>query len=336
MTATKGVLLVNLGTPDSPSVSDVRRYLRQFLMDNRVIDIPFINRWLLINLIIVPFRGPKSAAEYQKLWDERGSPLKYYGEDLTENVQSELGEEYKVVLAMRYQNPSIQKGLAELRAAGVTSIKVIPLFPHYASASTGSVIEEVMRCMVDWQVLPKLDFVSQFYNHPALIETFADLAKAKMATTDYDHFVFSYHGIPERHIIKTEIKNCSFGDCCNKCDSKNQYCYRAQCFETTREMMKALDLPEDKVTTCFQSRLGKTPWIQPYTDDVLEDLAKKGVKKILAFSPAFVADCLETIFEVGETYKDDFIAAGGEQWDLVESLNVNPKWVSGVADMARS
>lgn len=331
----QGVLLVNLGTPDDPTTSAVRRYLREFLLDGRVIDIPFLPRWLLVNLIIAPFRGPKSAAEYQKLWEDRGSPLKFYGEDLRDAVQESLGNDYHVTLGMRYQNPSIESALFDLKSKGVTSIKVIPLFPQYASATTGSVQEEVMRIVSKWQVIPEIDFIAQFYSEELFLETIVENAKDKMENQEYEHFVFSYHGLPERQIYKAEIEACQLGDCCNSCDSRNQYCYRAQCFETSRLLAKKLDLQDDQYTVAFQSRLGKDPWIQPYTEDVVEQLAESGKKRVLAFSPAFVADCLETTLEVGETYKEEFIEKGGEVWDLVESLNVNPKWVDCVAKMAK-
>ncbi|MFY0627646.1 MAG: ferrochelatase [Reichenbachiella sp.] len=332
----KGVLLVNLGTPDDPSVKSVRRYLREFLFDKRVIDIPTIPRWLLVNLIIAPFRGPKSAKEYQKLWEDRGSPLKFYSEDLATDVQKNLGGEYHVVLGMRYQNPSIQSALDELQQNGVSSIKVVPLFPQYASATSGSVIDKVMEITSQWQVIPKIEFISNFFDHPLLLETIADRAKSKMENTQYDHFLFSYHGLPERQIFKAKIKNCNLGDCCNSCDSLNQYCYRAQCFETSRLLAQKLNLKPENCTTTFQSRLGKDPWIQPYTEDTLKELAHKDIKKVLVFSPAFVADCLETTLEVGETYKEEFIEAGGEVWDLVESLNTHPTWVKCVSDLAKS
>ncbi|MEO9965913.1 MAG: ferrochelatase [Reichenbachiella sp.] len=334
--AKKGILLVNLGTPDSPSVKDVRTYLREFLMDGRVIDIPFLYRWLLVNLIITTFRGPKSAKEYQKLWEDRGSPLKFYGEDLTKAVQKELGSDYVVVLGMRYQNPSIQVAIDELMRKGVSEIKVISLFPQYASATSGSVVEKVMDIVKGWQVIPKIEFEGPFFNHPKLIEAITQNAEKWMKEHDYDHFLFSYHGLPERQILKSGIETCKLGDCCNSCDHKNQYCYRVQCFETTRLIAKALDLPDDQVTTAFQSRLGKDPWIQPYTEDTLKRLAGEGKKNVLAFSPAFVADCLETTLEVGETYQEEFLELGGERWDLVESLNVHPSWVACVCDLARN
>lgn len=331
----KGVLLVNLGTPDSPNTGDVRKYLREFLMDGRVIDIPFLSRWLLVNLIIAPFRGPKSAKEYQKLWEDRGSPLKYYGEDLRDAVQEKLGKDYVVTLGMRYQSPSMESALLELKEKKVNSIKVIPLFPQYASATTGSVIEEAMRIVGQWQVIPKLHFIDQFIDNELFLDTFVTNAKRLMAEQEYDHFLFSYHGVPERQIYKAGISKCQLGSCCDKYGEANKYCYRAQCFETTRLLAAKLGLKEEQVTTSFQSRLGKDPWIQPYTEDKLKELAAGGTKKVLAFSPAFVADCLETTLEVGETYQEEFLEAGGEIWDLVPSLNMEDNWVECVTEMSR-
>ncbi|MEO9803377.1 MAG: ferrochelatase [Reichenbachiella sp.] len=332
----KGILLVNLGTPDSPSVKDVRKYLREFLMDKRVIDIPFLSRWLLVNLIITTFRAPKSAKEYQKLWEDRGSPLKFYGEDLSKAVQKKLGDEYLVELGMRYQNPSIQQAIEKLLNSNVEEIKVISLFPQYASATSGSVVDKVMDVVKDRQVIPKMSFEGPFFNHPKMLEAIADNAKKWISQHDYDHYLFSYHGLPERQIRKAKIEVCELGDCCNVCDSNNHFCYRAQCFETTRLLVKEMGLSMDKVTTVFQSRLGKDPWIQPYAEDKLKSLASEGKKNVLAFSPAFVADCLETTLEVGETYKEEFIELGGERWDLVESLNVHPAWVDCVCDLVKS
>ncbi len=330
----KGVLLVNLGTPDSTAVPDVRKYLREFLMDKRVIDIPAFPRWLLVNGIIAPFRAPKSAAEYQKLFTERGSPLKYYTEDLIDPLQALLGEEYVVKYAMRYQNPSIESVLDELKERNVSSIHVIPLFPQYASATTGSVIDKVMEITQKWQIIPDIKFTSQFLENELFLDVIAENGKKWMAKTDYDHFIFSYHGLPERQIRKGSVGNqCQLGSCCNTFHDRNRFCYRAQCFHTTRLLAEKLKLPEDNYTVCFQSRLGKDPWIQPYTEEVLTSLAEQGVKKVLAFSPAFVSDCLETTIEVGETYRDDFIGLGGEQWDLVESLNDDPQWVECLGEI---
>lgn len=333
-----GVLLVNLGTPDSPAVPDVRKYLQEFLMDGRVIDIPYPNRWALINLIIAPFRAPKSAKVYRELWTERGSPLKFYGEDVQRLVQQALGEEYLVELAMRYQSPSIDAGLETLRRAGVQEIVVIPFFPQYASASTGSVYEKVMGIVGTWQTIPRIRFTNTFFDHPKFIRAFADTARKYVAQTDFDFFLFSYHGLPERQITKGDLTGhtCKFGVCCDTLTPANQLCYRAQCFATTRLLVQELGLPEGTYTTSFQSRLGRTPWVQPYTDDVVKALPGQGKKRVLAFSPAFVSDCLETTIEVGEEYKELFEAAGGEHWQLVESLNANPLWVELLVELVQS
>lgn len=331
-----GVLLVNLGTPDSTSVSDVRKYLREFLMDKRVIDIPFIFRWMLVNLIIATFRAPKSAKEYEKLWEERGSPLKFYGEDLRDLVQQSLGDRYLVTLGMRYQNPSIQSALDELKASNVSEIIVVPLFPQYASATNGSVADKVMEITKEWQVIPTIKFINNFVEDPLFIDAWEEIGRKYLEKEDYDYYIFSYHGLPERQIRKASVDGyCQLGKCCDIYHKKNQYCYRAQCFLTTRLVTERLGIPMDKCMTTFQSRLGKDPWIRPYTDEVLVELANKGIKKVLAFSPAFVSDCLETTVEVGETFKEEFIEAGGEKWDLVESLNVHPKWVECLAQMTK-
>ena len=332
-----GVLLVNLGTPDSPSVKNVRKYLREFLMDGRVIDYPAIFRWPLVNLIIAPFRGPKSAKIYQELWTENGSPLKYYGMLNEQELQERLGPDFIVKLAMRYQNPSIEEGLSFLRSNDVSKIIVIPLFPQYASATTGSVIEEVNRIINKWQIIPEISFTNTFYDHPKLLEAFVNNAQKHLSKSSYEHVIFSYHGIPERQIKKGDYKGnvCKLGECCSQIGPSNQYCYRAQCFATTRLLVAKLGLKEGTYTTCFQSRLGKEVWIQPYTEQVIKDLAAKGIKSVLAFSPAFVADCLETTIEVGDEYKELFEEKGGEKWDLVESLNNQPLWIDLLEDLVK-
>ena len=331
-----GVLLVNLGTPDSPSVPDVRKYLREFLMDGRVLDIPALPRFILVNGIIAPFRAPKSAKIYKELWTETGSPLKYYGMEAERLLQERLGtDNYEVKLAMRYQSPSIQDALAHFQQLGLTNLIVIPFFPQYASASTGSVYEKVMDILKGWQVMPQLRFVNSFHDHPKFIEGFVNLGKKYLSERDYDHVLFSYHGLPERQIRKGDVTKqvCKLGACCESLTAMNQHCYRAQCFETSRQLVARLGIAEGNYTTSFQSRLGNDPWIKPYTDNVIPELAKKGVKSVLAFSPAFVADCLETTIEVGEEYKELFEKAGGKHWQLVESLNDSPIWIDLLEDL---
>lgn len=333
-----GVLIVNLGTPDSPAVPDVRKYLREFLMDGRVIDIPFASRFALVNGVIAPFRAPKSAKIYQELWTETGSPLKYYGHIVERELQQELGDNYVVKLAMRYQSPTIEAALNAFRQLGLTDMVVVPFFPQYASASTGSVYQKVMEIVSRWEVIPAIRFVNRFLDHPGFIEGFAQNARRYMANFDYDHFLFSYHGLPESQIRKGDVTKtvCHFGDCCDSLHALNQHCYRAQCFETTRLLVAALDIPEGKYTTSFQSRLGSDPWIKPYTDDVIKTMPGQGIKNVLAFSPAFVADCLETTIEVGVEYKELFEEAGGEHWQLVESLNDSPIWIETLVDLVKT
>ena len=334
---TKGVLLVNLGTPNSPEVKDVRAYLREFLMDERVIDIPYISRWFLVNVIIATFRSPKSAKEYKKVWTDKGSPLLVYGLRLEELLQETLGSDYIVSLGMRYQTPSINTALKAFENKGIDELIVIPLFPQYASASTGSVAQKVMEEIKDSLVIPTVRIVEKFFDHPTFIDALTAIAKQQMNDKEYDHFVFSYHGLPERQILKSAVDDyCKIGDCCNTYHSKNAYCYRAQCFATTRLLAEKLEIPKDKYSICFQSRLGKEPWIQPYIDDAVDDIISKGAKKVLAFSPAFVADCLETTIEIGQEYKDSFKEKGGEEWDLVASLNDHPLWVQTLKEIVEN
>ncbi len=332
----KGILLVNLGTPDSPAVGDVRRYLDEFLMDGRVIDIPRPNRLMLVKGIIVPFRGPKSAKTYKKIWNENGSPLMYYTRRMQRMLQEELGDNYCVELGMRYQNPSIESALEKLRAEGVKSIRVIALFPQYASATTGSVHQKVMEIVSKWQTIPNLTFVNSFHNNSGMIRIFAENGR-KHQPESYDHILFSFHGLPQRQLIKADDsgQHClKSPDCCMELTHSNKFCYSAQCYDTARLIAKALDIPAHKYTVTFQSRLGKSEWAKPYTSDTIHDLAVKGVKKLLVFSPAFVADCLETIYEIGEEYDEDFKELGGEKVQLVESLNDKPEWIRVLAELS--
>ena len=329
-----GVILINQGTPDSASISDVRKYLREFLMDKRVIDIPFISRLFLINFIIAPFRAPKSAAIYKKLWTAKGSPLKFHGIEAAGLLQQTLGEGYDVRLAMRYQSPSIESVLKDFEKKGFEKIIIIPLFPQYASATTASVNEKVMELIGSWQAIPELKFIGNFYNHPGFIKSFAETGKKYLSQQSYDHILFSYHGLPERQITKTDYAAyCKFGSCCDSINDSNRFCYRAQCYETTRLLARELNINEENYTVSFQSRLGKNPWIKPYSDFKIVELAQKGYKNILVFSPSFIADCLETTIEIGDEYKELFEANDGENWQLVESLNTSPMWIETLKKM---
>jgi len=334
-----GILIVNLGTPDEPSRSAVYRYLKEFLLDPRVIDINAISRNLLVRAIIAPFRSGPSSKSYKELWTDKGSPLKYYGQQLVAQLSTLLGDQYRVELAMRYQSPSIAGAIERMMADKVGKIVVFPLFPQYASASTGSVHEEVMRLLSRQQIIPDVRMISSYGTWEPMIRLFAENARRNYDLNDYDHILFSYHGLPERQLRKAD----AFGhclqkaDCCQTLTTTNQFCYSAQCYATTRALAAELGLKSERYTVCFQSRLGRDPWRQPYTVRVLEDLAKnKGVKRILVFCPAFTADCLETIIEIKEEYRTDFIKWGGEQLDLVESLNDQPEWAAALAEMLKN
>lgn len=336
----KGVLLINLGTPNSPSVSDVRKYLREFLTDKYVIDLPSIPRWILVNFIIAPFRGPKSAKVYQELWTENGSPLKHYGKRVESLLQEKMGDEYSIKLAMRYQNPSIKNVLRELQKENIHDLLVIPLYPQYASSTTKSSIEKVKEELKKLNYHPKIKFVETFLTNPKFIETFAQNGMKYWSTGKYDKVMFSYHGVPERHILK----DCTNGhckldkNCCALYSNKNALCYRAGCYETSRLIAKAMNLKETEYDVVFQSRLetrARDPWLKPYADLVIADYPKNGVKNVLAFSPSFVSDCLETTIEVGEEFKEIFHENGGENWQLVESLNDDMKWIETLENIIK-
>jgi protoporphyrin/coproporphyrin ferrochelatase len=333
-----GLLLCNLGTPDQPTPASVRRYLRQFLSDPRVLDINAVARWLLLNLIILPLRPRKSAAAYQKIWGERGSPLLWHSEDLVAAVRGCLGPDWAVELGMRYQNPSIASALEKLRKVGVDRVVVFPLYPQYAVSSTGSTVAELFRIAARTWAPPLLTFVDAFHDDPGFIKAFAAVGGPILKTEQPDHVLMSFHGLPERHMRKTDPtgQHClAQADCCDQIGPANRNCYRAQCFATARALASQLGLAGGSWSVSFQSRLGRTPWIHPYTDFVIPKLAAEGRKRLVVFSPAFVADCLETIEEIGMRAKDQFIAAGGERLTLVPSLNATPAWVDAVVALAR-
>lgn len=331
----EAVLIINLGTPDSPTPSKVGKYLTQFLNDKRVIDINAVGRFLLVNMVIVPFRSFKSAKLYKNIWTKEGSPLLLNSIKLKEKLAMEMGDKYIVELAMRYQTPGIKNALEKLREQRPSKIHILPVYPQYASSSTGSTIEEVLTQIKGWEVIPDLNIISKFYDHPKFIEALLEEGR-KHDLAQYDHVIFSYHGLPERQIKKASAhyggNTCQMGACCNSITKNNQYCYRANCFETTRQLVKGLNIPADKHTTTFQSRLDDK-WLKPYSDKVIEELGKKGAKKILVFSPAFVADCLETIYEIGTEYEEIFKEHGGEKVTLVNSLNDNDTWVKAVKEI---
>ena len=328
----KAVLLVNLGTPDSPKTKDVRSYLFQFLNDKRVIDIPFLIRKFLVNCIIVPLRAPKSAKVYKELWTDRGSPIIYHTDDLKNKLTKELGDDFHVEYAMRYKNPSLKKILNSWEGKNFEQIIILPLFPQYASATNGSIIEMAMDVIKKWWVIPEVSFVSQFYDHEFFLKGFEEQGN-KHNIKEYDHVLFSFHGLPERHVDKVYDEGlCKDNDCEKGVSMSNLFCYKATCYETAIQLAKRFKLKKSDYSVGFQSRLGRG-WIEPFSDKIIEDLAKKGAKKVLVFSPAFVADCLETIIEIGDEYQEIFEEFGGEKVQLVESLNSSETFVKGLKEI---
>ena len=332
-------MLLNLGTPDSPSVPDVRRYLREFLSDPRVIDINPIGRWLLLNLVILPFRPARSARQYQSIWTEQGSPLLFHSRALAAGVAQSLGADYVVELGMRYGAPSIPSALARLQAADPHKIVVVPLFPQYSAAASGSALERVYQVLGEQWNVPAVETEAPFYDDPGFIGAFADVARRHLASFRADFVLFSYHGLPERHMRKSDPtgSHClQSASCCDVLVPANRNCYRAHCYATTRALAAKLGLSPQGHSVSFQSRLGRTPWIHPYTDEVLPQLAKAGKKRLAVMSPAFVADCLETVEEIGIRANEQWRALGGEALLLVPSLNAEPAWVETVARLVRA
>lgn len=333
----RGFLLINLGTPDAASVPAVRRHLKEFLSDPRVLDInPFL-RTLLLYGVILPWRPKQSARAYASIWTERGSPLLFHGSDLVGKLATALGEQWQVELAMRYQHPSIASALARFREAAIDQIVVFPLFPQYSSAAWGSAVEKLFtEAAKSWNV-PALQVVSPYYDHPAFIEAFAAVARPVLSRLDPQKVFISYHGLPERQVVKGDesggthcLRN---ADCCETMIVANRNCYRAQCFATSRALAQRLGLPADSWETTFQSRFGRTPWIQPYTDKRIRDLARSGIRRVAVLCPAFTADCLETLEEIGIRARQDFIVQGGEELRLVPSLNSEDAWVQAIIEI---
>ena len=332
-----GVLLIQLGTPDSPQNSDVRRYLKQFLMDPRVIDIPFFSRLLLVRGIIVPFRTPKSAKIYKELWDlgNGKSPLLTHTEEVKRLLQKRFdSENVTVEMAMRYQNPSMESVLDSMHKSNYDQIIILPLFPQYASASTGSAVEKAMDIIRKWWVIPEIKVISQFYNHEGYIDSIVERSK-EFDLASYDKIMFSYHGLPERQVDKVYDDGlCSDQPCESEVNEHNKFCYKATCYATTRLIAAKLGLSEEQYIVSFQSRLDKK-WIEPFSDKIIEQWGKEGKKRVLAFSPAFVADCLETLIEIGGEYQEIFEEHGGEKVQLVPSSNDHPRFIDCLEDLIR-
>lgn len=326
------VLLINVGTPDEPSVKAVRRYLFEFLNDRRVIDLPLVLQKILVNLIIVPFRAPKSTKLYQRLWTEKGSPLLYFSEQVQEKLQTELDGQASVFMAMRYGNPSIGKALSAIQKGNFGRLVILPMFPQYASSTCGTAIQAVIDEVGKWNVVPEIHAISQFYDHPAFLDAFAERIRSYQPET-YDHVIFTYHGLPNRHLDKSHpdesFKTCG---CENSLPEFGKMCYKATCYQTTRELVARLGLKPGSYSVSFQSRLSNN-WMTPFTDKNLEQRAEAGCKKVLVAAPSFVADCLETTVEIGYEYKEMFTEKGGEQLQMVESLNDSPKWISALKEI---
>lgn len=332
-----GILLVNTGTPDSPAVGDVRRYLRQFLSDPRVLDMPPLARWLLLELVILPFRPAKSAEAYRKIWSEAGSPLRLHGLSLAEKLQEQLPG-CEVRLAFQFGNPSIPSQIDGLRELGCDRLIIVPLFPHYAAASFGSTGAAVMQEAATRWVVPSVQIVEPFWDAPEFQQAVTEAVREHLQQFQPDHVLLAYHGVPERHCSKTDSSGqycLKSSGCCDAIVHANRHCYRAQCFATSRALIDSLGLDPARTTTAFQSRLGRIPWIRPYADEVIAQLGRAGVKKLLVVEPSFVADCLETLEEIGIRGAADFRSAGGGELQLVPSLNTREVWVRGLAAIIR-
>jgi ferrochelatase len=326
----KAILLMNLGSPDSTSVSDLRKYLSEFLMDERVIDYPYLLRLLLVRGIIVPFRSPKSAKAYQSIWTDDGSPLMVLTKQLQQALQQQVEE--PVEIAMRYGNPTPKAAFDSLKKQvdGLEEVIAIPLYPHYAMSSYETAVAYAQE-VYDKNNYPfKLTFIKPFYNDEEYINALAS-SIAPYLEQEYDKILFSYHGVPERHIRKGDTTGChclKVNNCCSVDSPAHKQCYRQHCLTTTMLVVEKLGIPKEKFEYSFQSRLGREEWLKPYTANRLEELPKEGVKKLLVACPAFVSDCLETLEEIAEEGKEEFIHAGGESFTMIPCLNTHPDWVS--------
>ena len=331
----RAVLLVNVGTPDGPDTASVRRYLREFLSDPRVLDMNPVGRWLLLNAVILPFRPAKSAHAYQSVWTKAGSPLLVHSLAQRDGLAARLPG-VKVLLAMRYGNPSLEAAVRALRDDGVGEVLVAPLFPQYASATTGTALEAGFGALGRLPAVPQVKTLAPFHADAGFLDAWAQTLKAALAGKDVQHVVFSYHGLPERQVRATDQSgaHCLAGAaCCDALGEKNHACYRAQCFATSRAIAERLGLAS--VSTSFQSRLGRVPWIGPHSHVHVPELARRGLKRVLVACPSFVADCLETLEEIGQRLAQDFKAAGGEELTVAPCLNDSPRWLDALADLCR-
>ncbi len=329
----KALLLINLGTPNRPTYSSVFRYLNQFLSDKRVLDIPYIFRFILVKFIICPFRSLSSSKLYKSLWSKYNnqSPLKLYTKNIANKISIKKPN-LDVYFCMRYQKPSIKETIQSILLKNPEELIILPLFPHYASSTTGSIFDEVNRELSRYWSIPKIRFIHQFYNHPQFINSWINNVN-KYDINEYDKILFSYHGLPNSHVNKIyNDKTCNDEECTASITENNKFCYKATTHATTRLISNKLDIAKDKTITCYQSRLSKR-WIQPFTDNVIRSLVNDGHKKILVIAPSFTSDNLETIIEIGEEYKNLFMRLGGEKFDFVESLNDSEIWTNALIDI---
>ncbi|RLD30118.1 MAG: ferrochelatase [Bacteroidetes bacterium] len=325
----KGVLLVNLGSPDSPEPKEVKKYLGEFLMDERVIDIPLWARTLLVKGIILNTRPKASAAAYKKIWWEDGSPLIVISEKLKEKVKKQVN--IPLALAMRYGSMTIKKGLQELVDKDLEEVLLFPLYPQFAMATTETILVKAKEEQQKYFPNLKIESFPAFYNKSDYIEVLSNSIKGTLKDKEFEHILFSYHGVPERHIKKRDItkSHCKIDKTCCETHSKaHEFCYRHQCYEVTRLVSENLQLKPETFSTSFQSRLGFDPWLQPYTDHTIERLAKQGIKNMAIVTPAFVSDCLETLEEIAMEGKEIFKEMGGEKFITVACLNDNEDWVT--------
>lgn len=334
-----GVLLIQVGTPASPATRDVRRYLREFLSDPRVLDMPSAARFLLLNAVILPFRPKESAAAYRKIWSDAGSPLTIHTTELARAVQARLGADYHVLPAMRYQQPSLATALDDLARNGCTSVVLMPMYPQHASASTGTSLAKAFDLLGErFNVMP-VATVPAFFGDAGFLDAQAAIARPVLQDFQPDHVLFSYHGLPEKQVQQSDLSSahCLASDaCCEQISKANHFCYRAQSFATTRGLVERLGLSEDRCSTSFQSRLKGQAWIQPHTDVVLPELATRGIKRLAVLTPSFVADCLETIEEIGIRAADQWESLGGSVFVRVPCVNASPEWADAVAALVRS
>ena len=334
----KAVLLINLGTPARPTAAGLRAFYRHFFADRFVFDVNPVGLWLLRNLVILPLRAPRTARDYAGIWMEEGSPLAVYSERVRQGVQqrfdaAEAG--VAVRCGMAYSEPSIAQTMAELEREGCDEILVLPLYPQYARATTGSAVHSVQTAARQWGRAPEIRFVDDFFDEPAFVRAWADVIGASLAGAETDHVVFSYHGLPEAQLRKADTNGrCEFGACCNQLGKDNRSCYRAQCMATSRAIAGALGWGAERWSSAFQSRFGPAQWIKPYLDQHLLELLGEGRKRVAVITPSFVTDCLETLHEIGVEYRQQFIEAGGEELVLVPNLNDSAVWIDAVYEIA--